>query len=319
MSISRRDFFKRSLVAGVGAAAATMIGPFALKAEAKKGKVRIPKARRVIVMTFDGIRVDGLAKARTPNIDTLIAEGSASYLTRDVMPSITLPNYTSHLTGAGPEVHGVATNGWKVDDYKLAPVQTDADGYFPSVYKELKENVPGIKTAYYWNWQPLINALNPKYMDDKLLTSDEGYAALFDRAITYISANRNDKLFMFIYNGHTDEVGHKHSWMSPEYIRSIEEGDVQVGKVIDFLKKEGLYEDSHLMFITDHGGINKGHGGVSPEEMIVPWVIKGPGIKEGFTIGEANNTVNTASTILKLFGVEQPLCWTGEVPMSIFK
>ena len=92
MSISRRDFFKRSLVAGAGAAAATMIGPFALEAEAKKGKVRIPKARRVIVMTFDGIRVDGLAKARTPNIDTLIAEGSASYLTRDVMPSITLPN-----------------------------------------------------------------------------------------------------------------------------------------------------------------------------------------------------------------------------------
>ena len=90
-------------------------------------------------------------------------------------------------------------------------------------------------------------------------------------------------------------------------------------KISDFLKKEGLYEDSHLMFITDHGGINKGHGGVSPEEMIVPWVIKGPGIKEGFTIEEANNTVNTASTILKLFGVEQPLCWTGEVPMSIFK
>ena len=123
MSITRRDFFKKSLVAGASAAAATMIGPFALEAEAKKGKVRIPKARRVIVMTFDGIRVDGLAKARTPNIDTLIAEGSASYLTRDVMPSITLPNYTSHLTGAGPEVHGVATNGWKVDDYKLAPVR----------------------------------------------------------------------------------------------------------------------------------------------------------------------------------------------------
>ena len=57
MSISRRDFFKKSLVAGAGAAAATMIGPFALEAEAKKGKVRIPKARRVIVMTFDPLRI----------------------------------------------------------------------------------------------------------------------------------------------------------------------------------------------------------------------------------------------------------------------
>ena len=95
-------------------------------------------------------------------------------------------------------------------------------------------------------------------------------------------------------------------------------GQSKEKQMLDFLKKEGLYEETHIMWITDHGGIGKGHGGVSPEEMIVPWVIKGPGIKKGFTITEANNTVNTASTVLRLFGVEQPLCWTGEVPMSIF-
>ena len=57
---------------------------------------------------------------------------------------------------------------------------------------------------------------------------------------------------------------------------------------------------------------------LSPEEMIVPWVLRGPGIKKGFTITEANNTVNTASTVVRLFGATQPLCWTGEVPESIF-
>ena len=88
--------------------------------------------------------------------------------------------------------------------------------------------------------------------------------------------------------------------------------------MLEFLKAEGLYEDTHIFFITDHGGINKGHGGVSPQEMIVPWVVKGPGIKQGFTITEANNTVNTASTVVRLFGAKQPLCWTGEVPESIF-
>ena len=148
MSISRRDFFKKSIVAGAGVAATTMLGPLAVEAEAKAAK-RLRKAKRVIIMTFDGIRVDGLAQAKTPNIDSLIAEGAASYATRDVMPSITLPNYTSHLTGAGPEVHGVADNGWKVDNFKLEGVERDEDGYFPSVFKVLKDNVPGIKTAYY--------------------------------------------------------------------------------------------------------------------------------------------------------------------------
>lgn len=68
-----------------------------------------------------------------------------------------------------------------------------------------------------------------------------------------------------------------------------------------------------------HGGINYGHGGVSTNEMIVPWGITGPGIKKGFKITEANNTVNTAATILHLFKVKQPLSWTGEVIESIFK
>ena len=298
-------------------AATTLFGPLSLEAEARNAK-RLRKAKRFIIITFDGIRVDGLQQARTPNIDMLIADGSASYTTRDVMPSNTLPNYTSHLTGAGPEVHGVATNGWKVDDFKLAAIEQDEEGYFPSVFKVLKENVPGIRTAYYWNWMALINGMNPKYMDDKLSAGYEEYPALYDRAIEYLAANKNEKLFMFLYTVHTDHIGHTYSWMSPEYIRSIEEGDMQVGRLLDFLKREGIYEETHIMFITDHGGIGKGHGGVSPEEMIVPWVIKGPGIKKGFTITEPNNTINTASTVLKLFGVEQPLCWTGEVPMSIF-
>lgn len=63
-----------------------------------------------------------------------------------------------------------------------------------------------------------------------------------------------------------------------------------------------------------------GHGGVTEEEMIVPWGIKGPGIKQGYRIEEPNNTVNTAATILYLFNVKKmPLSWTGKVPYSIFK
>lgn len=37
-----------------------------------------------------------------------------------------------------------------------------------------------------------------------------------------------------------------------------------------------------------------------------------------FTITEPNDTVNTASTFLHLFGAEQPSCRVDEVPMSIF-
>ncbi len=62
-----------------------------------------------------------------------------------------------------------------------------------------------------------------------------------------------------------------------------------------------------------------GHGGVLPIEMIVPWGIVGHGIAKGVNMTEPNNTVNTASIILRLFGVEQPDAWAGEVPEKIFE
>ena len=78
------------------------------------------------------------------------------------------------------------------------------------------------------------------------------------------------------------------------------------------MKEENLYDDTHFMFLSDHGGIEYGHGGVSVDEMIVPWGITGPGIARGVKMSEPNNTVNTASVILQLFNVEQPNAWTGE-------
>ena len=85
------------------------------------------------------------------------------------------------------------------------------------------------------------------------------------------------------------------------------------------MQEKGLYEATHFMFLSDHGGIKRGHGRVTVDEMIVPWGITGPKIKKGLIIEEPNNTVNTAAVILHLFKVKQPLSWTGEVPKSIFK
>lgn len=100
--------------------------------------------------------------------------------------------------------------------------------------------------------------------------------------------------------------------------QTIEEADTEIGRFISQMKQNGLYNDTHFMFLTDHGGINYGHGGISVDEMIVPWGICGRGIAKGWRINEPNNTVNTASLILHLFNVKQPLCWTGEIPLPVF-
>ena len=85
-------------------------------------------AKRIVMIGLDGISVNGYNTAKTPNFDKLMEDGVLSLTTRNVMPSVTLPNWTSHLTGSGPEQHGVLSNGWQKDKVTLPAIEKDKDG-----------------------------------------------------------------------------------------------------------------------------------------------------------------------------------------------
>lgn len=318
MKISRRNFLKKTLAGSLLLGAASLPQPLSAMIPSVEEVAR-KKTKRVVLISLDGICVAGFHQANTPNLDALLALGALSTETRVVMPSVTLPNWTSHLTGSGPELHGVVNNSWTLSKHKLPAIETDADGYYPSVFKVLKDANPRIKTAFYYNWLNLIYPYNQRYLDEVSFLKNDAYLPNYEKAFNFLLDNREEPTLVFLYSVHTDHAGHKYKWMSPEYIRSIEEADVEIGKFIDKMKQEDLYDDTHFMFLTDHGGIGNGHGGVSTDEMIVPWGITGPGIVKGLKITEPNNTVNTAAVILHLFKVKQPLSWVGEIPKSIFK
>jgi len=271
---------------------------------------------------FDGLSIDGYKTAKHPNLDTLFADGVLSLSTRSVMPSVTLPNWTSHLTGSGPEEHGVTDNSWTVDKNQLKAIDTDKDGYYPSIFKLLKEKVPGAKSAYYYNWPELINSMNRKCIDAISFQWNDRYDSNYNRAFDFILQNKSLPTFVFLYSVHTDHAGHKFNWMSPQYISAIESADEMVGTFIHQLKSEKLYNDTHFILITDHGGIKAGHGGTSMDEMLVPWAATGPQIKKMGISGLYNSNKNTALVVARIFGIKQnalPKSWTGSLPEGIFK
>ncbi|WP_020529743.1 alkaline phosphatase family protein [Flexithrix dorotheae] len=278
------------------------------------------KSNRVVVIGLDGLSVEGYQKSKHPNLDKLLEDGSLSLNTRCVMPSVTLPNWTSHLTSGGPEQHGVTGNDWRLDNHQLSPIERDSLGYYPSIFKILKEQIPHIKTAYYYNWGNLINPINKLFLDEINFEKDDKYVDNYRKAFEFINENKENPTFVFLYSVHVDHAGHEFNWMSPEYISSIEEVDVEIGHFINKLKSSGLYESTHFLLITDHGGISSGHGGLSEDEMEVPWGITGPGIAKGKIIKEPNSNANTAAVISVLFGCSDlPKSWIGKVPESIFE
>jgi predicted AlkP superfamily pyrophosphatase or phosphodiesterase len=278
------------------------------------------KQSRVLILGLDGFSAEGFKVAKHPNLDKMFADGVLSLTTRPVMPSVTLPNWTSHMTGSGPEEHGITNNDWTLEKHTLTPIDTDQDGYYPSIFKVLKDKVSDVKTAYYYNWKELINPINKKYLDEVSFEENDQYQANYANAYDFIVKNQKSPTLVFLYSVHTDHAGHDYGWMTPEYIKAIEDADVAIGVLLDKLKADGLYKGTHFLLITDHGGINKGHGGVSMNEMQVPWAITGPQIKKRGLITDFNSNKNTALVLAKIFGVKEiPNSWTAALPKEIFK
>lgn len=282
---------------------------------------RTPK--RVVIIGLDGLSVDGYTTAKHPNLDVMLADGVLSLSTRPVIPSVTLPNWTSHLTGSGPEEHGVTSNNWTVEKHELSAIDTDNNGYYPSIFKILKEHVPNVKTAFYYNWPELIHSINKNYLDEISFEWKDKYDSNYQKAVDFIARYHKQPTVVFLYSVHTDHAGHNHNWMSPQYITSIEAADTAIGILLDKLRAEQLYDDTHFVLITDHGGNPKtGHGGTSMDEMQVPWAISGPQIKKLGLTNIYNSNKNTSLVIAKIFGIKEkdlPKSWTGVLPEKIFK
>ena len=272
------------------------------------------KTKRIILIGIDGLSTDGIQCAKTPNLNRLIRDGAFSLKARGVMPTVSAPNWGSMLCGAGPEQHGITNNGWTTRNHTIEPTIADKDGYFPSIFTVISNQMPDAKTAIFYDWKELMDLFNGKYISKVKFDTD--YRDVYKNAIKFVL--NESPLFTFIYAGHVDEAGHKYAHGSPEYYKSIEDVDAQVGKFLNALDSAGLYEATNFIVVSDHGGVGYGHGGESMAEIQVPWIIEGPGIIKNKLISQPVNTYYTASTIAYLLGLHQPDEWIGVPVLGAF-
>ena len=78
------------------------------------------------------------------------------------------------------------------------------------------------------------------------------------------------------------------------------------------MKASGELEHTIILITADHGGIGHGHGGNTPEEVNVPWILTGKGVVNG-ELQVPIKTYDTAATLAYLLGIKAPECWDGKV------
>lgn len=272
---------------------------------------------------------NGIENAHTPNMDKLAKEGSYTFNAQAVLPSSSSPNWASMIMGAGPDLHGVTSNAWQPNKQTIQLKCTGKKGngkdseMWPTFYGVLREQQPNAKIYCFHDWLGYGRLVEDGVCNKKKgsgpipLIFGKGNNQAIRRGTRQI--RKKDFDFLFIHLDHVDHAGHKHGHGTQEYFDAVAYADVLIGKVVEEVKAAGIEDETVILVTADHGGINKGHGGNTPEEVTIPWIIKGPKIKSNHRINAEVNTYDTAVTLCLLFGIIPPDCWIGKPIAEILK
>ena len=251
---------------------------------------------KVILISIDGMRPDGLKACGNPYLDELTKTSSFTFDARTVFPSITLPCHLSMFHSVPPERHGTMSN-----DY-VKPVHP-VTGLF-----ELLSRM-GKRCTMYYGWEPLrdIQRVGSLVAAEfiQAYSFDHTDGILTGRALDYIRLAKPD--FVFLYMVETDEKGgHDSGWMTDTYLDYIRHAIDNVKRVIE--ETAGEYT---VIVTADHGGHGRGHGSDLPEDMTIPMVFHGPAFAAGKEL-HGVSILDIAPIIADIMGIPAAREWEGK-------
>ena len=262
---------------------------------------------KLIQIIIDACRPDALARAHTPHIDSLWQTGAYSWAGQSVMPSISLPAHTSMFRSIPPQTHGILDN-----------VYVPSAARYPSIIEVAFKDAR--HTAMFTNWEPLRDLAAPDHLYMSWCRfqrpGQQNDPYTMDAAIAYLLDEQPD--YLVIYLGDVDVFGHIYGWMSPEYLQAIEVNDIEIGKLLQALDSANLRQEYHLMILSDHGGLDHGHGGATPEEMTIIWMLNGSGVKANHEVSTPFSLLDIAPTIAHIMNLPQPPSWQGQPILDAF-
>ncbi len=250
---------------------------------------------KVLTILVDGMRPDSFTDL--PEAKALLAKSSYDLKAQTVFPSVTLPCHLSLFHSVTPDRHNNMTNTY-------TPMVRPVMSMLEQLHWAHKKN------AMFYSWEELRDMCRGGMVDYSEMISQYSefhpnhMDELTDHCLAYIEKYRPD--FTFLYYGDTDEIGHSKGWMGPEYLASVAHCWRNIDRIIAAL------DDEYVVFVlADHGGHDRMHGTLQPEDMTIPFIAYGKPFEPGKQL-EGISILDVAPTIVTLLGVDIPKDWEGK-------
>jgi arylsulfatase A-like enzyme len=254
---------------------------------------QLPKrtpADRVIVVSIDGLRPDVI----TPSMESLhrlFLQGSSPKVARTIDKSATLPSHASMVSGVDSSEHGIDFNAFKPEHANITR---------PTMFSVA--HAAGLPTFMFVGKAKLKHLLN-KPSDAELKMAGMNCKRVVKEATDQLK--KGERGLVFVHFADPDSAGHRHGWMSDEYVAAVHDADACLEDVMAIIEHGGKMDRTLLVVTSDHGGHNRSHGTRMEVDQRIPWFAWGAGARRG-RIQRNVHTTDTAATALAALGLALP-------------
>jgi len=305
----RRDFLK---AAGLTLGTTAYPGSLAICRAMTAGSKRPNILWLISEDTSPDLHCYGNTIVKTPTLDRLAAEG-ALFTNAFVTGPVCSASRSAFMTGMYQTTIGAHHHrSHRTDGYKLAePVRLITHyfrqaGYFTCNCAGLNFKRPG-KTD--WNFTPKIKSFDGTDWSQR--KPGQPFFAQINFSLTHRAFKRDkenpiDPGKVEIPPYYPDHSLTRRDWA--DYLESLQVLDRQIATVLERLEREGLADNTVVMYFGDHGRPHvRGKQWLYEGGIRIPMIIRWPGhIKPGTIVDDLISTIDFAPTFLSIAGADVP-------------
>jgi arylsulfatase A-like enzyme/Flp pilus assembly protein TadD len=276
----------------------------------------------VVFITIDTLRADhlgcyGYKQIHTPNIDGLAAESFRLERAYTPVP-VTLPAHTAIFTGTYPTLSGMhdfSGNKLSAKQSTLASILKQ-QGYVTGavIGSAVLDSRFGLNQGFDFYYDHFdFNRLQESNLEEMERPGN----VVADVALDWLTRNSQSKFFlwMHLYDPHypyRPPAPYSEQYKDRPYDGEIAFADVQVGRLVSFLKAKGLYHNTLIVLTGDHGESLGEHGErthgffIYNATLHVPVLIHLPGSAAGKAVTELTSLTDLMPTVLQELKVDVP-------------
>jgi predicted AlkP superfamily pyrophosphatase or phosphodiesterase len=245
--------------------------------------------QHVVVISIDGMKPESYTDPdahglKIPTLREIVRDGASSDGVQPVMPTVTYPSHTTMMTGVNPGTHGIVANPawdpfgqnyngyrWYEEDIRVptlwqlarqrglhtalihwpVTVGAQADIIVPEIWRA---NIPeDLKLLRALSTRGILDEVSKEYPDFNagIIPPVQTDAAFTDIACYAIKKSQPNLLLLHL--AMVDHEEHLHGPFSPEGNAATETADAQVARIIAEAKKDGIWDSTVLVVLSDHG------------------------------------------------------------------